>query len=548
MTSGLMDKHEKLQKQILFAERSLGMKPVLPAFTGHVPPAFTEKFPQAKVKTTSWVNFSPVTILQPDEPMFNTIGELFLKEQTALYGTNHLYTADTFNENLPPQNDSLYLSGMSSSVFQAMRNVDPDAVWVMQGWLFHHKRAFWHLPQIEALLSGVPDDGMIILDLWSERYPVWNRTNSYFGKPWIWCMLHNFGQNITLSGNVTSVANDPANLLQNPEAANMVGIGLTMEGIEQNPAMYALMFENVWRDTPIDTDDFLKEYLTLRYGSLGPDDAALRAWQTIFRSAYENTVNNGGPESIITGRPSFAQNPGGTTNTNLHYDNADLLQAWDLLMACTTSPATSCMTSSYDGFRYDIVDVTRQALANYASVLQQNAFAAFSARSQEDFKLASSTFLELIDDMEAILSTRKEFLLGRWLSDAREFGISPTEKDLCERNARNLLTLWGNKDCRLKDYACRQWAGMMSGFYRPRWEMFFADVQAALEAGVEFDQKAFDERCKDWEWDWVNSHETYPDSPSGDSVQECLRVYGRWRPAMESAFDASVEGVDKEMI
>ena len=548
LTSGLMDKHEKLQKQILFAERSLGMEPVLPAFTGHVPPAFTEKFPQAKVKTTSWVNFSPVTILQPDEPMFNTIGELFLKEQTALYGTNHLYTADTFNENLPPQNDSLYLSGMSSSVFQAMRNVDPDAVWVMQGWLFHHKRAFWHLPQIEALLSGVPDDGMIILDLWSERYPVWNRTNSYFGKPWIWCMLHNFGQNITLSGNVTSVANDPANLLQNPKAANMVGIGLTMEGIEQNPAMYALMFENVWRDTPIDTDDFLTEYLTLRYGSLGPDDAALRAWQTIFRSAYENTVNNGGPESIITGRPSFAQNPGGTTNTNLHYDNADLLQAWDLLMACTTSPATSCMTSSYDGFRYDIVDVTRQALANYASVLQQNAFAAFSARSLEDFKLASSTFLELIDDMEAILSTRKEFLLGRWLSDSREFGISPSEKDLCERNARNLLTLWGNKDCRLKDYACRQWAGMMSGFYRPRWEMFFADVQAALEAGVEFDQKAFDERCKDWEWDWVNSHETYPDSPSGDSVQECLRVYGRWRPAMESAFDASVEGVDKEMI
>ena len=125
--------------------------------------------------------------------MFNTIGEMFLKEQSALYGTNHLYTADTFNENLPPQNDSLYLSGMSSQVFQAMRNVDPEAVWVMQGWLFHHKRAFWGLPQIEALLSGVPDDGMIILDLWSERYPVWNRTESYFGKTWIWCMLHNFG-------------------------------------------------------------------------------------------------------------------------------------------------------------------------------------------------------------------------------------------------------------------------------------------------------------------------------------------------------------------
>ena len=546
LTQNLMDKHEQLQKQILHAERSLGMTPVLPAFTGHVPPSFTEKYPDAKVKTTSWVNFAPVTILQPDEPMFNTIGEMFLKEQTALYGTNHLYTADTFNENLPPQNDSLYLSGMSSQVYQAMKNIDPEAVWVMQGWLFHHKRAFWGLPQIEALLSGVPDDGMIILDLWSERNPVWNRTNSYFGKPWIWCMLHNFGQNITLSGNVTSVANDPANLLNDPQASNMAGIGLTMEGIEQNPAMYALMLENVWRDTPIDTDEFLKEYLGLRYGSLGPDEAAFRAWQIIFRSAYENTVNNGGQESIITGRPSFAKNPGGTTNTNMHYDNADLLHAWDLLINCIDGAFAS--GSCTDGFCYDVVDITRQALANYASVLQQNAFASYADRDAVAFRENASAFLELIDDMEAVLSTRKEFLLGRWIDDARHLGDTPEEKDLCERNARNLITLWGNKDCRIRDYACRQWAGMMSGFYRPRWERFFDKVQSSLDGGYEFDEKEFVEASKDWEWDWVNSHGSFPSEPSGDSIEECLRVYGKYRDAMNIAYNASVEGIDKEMI
>lgn len=542
LTDNLMNKHEELQKRILHAERSLGMTPVLPAFTGHVPPTFSEKFPDAKVKTTSWVNFSPVSILQPDEPMFNTIGEMFLKEQSALYGTNHLYTADTFNENLPPQNDSLYLSGMSSQVFQAMRNVDPEAVWVMQGWLFHHKRAFWGLPQIEALLSGVPDDGMIILDLWSERYPVWNRTESYFGKTWIWCMLHNFGQNITLSGNVTSVANDPANLLKNPDAANMAGIGLTMEGIEQNPAIYALMFENVWRDTPIDTDEFLKEYIGLRYGSTGPGDAALHAWQTIFRSAYENNVNNGGQESIITGRPSFAKNPGGTTNTNMHYDNADLIHAWDLLISCA-GPGEGT-----DGFRYDLVDVTRQVLANYASVLQQQAFKAYLSKDMAAFDEAAAAFLGLIDDMESILATRREFLLGKWISDARRFGDNPGEKDLCERNARNLLTLWGNRDCRIRDYACRQWAGMMSSFYRPRWEHFFSAVRLALETSVDFDQEAFNEESKDWEWEWVNSHEDYAVQPCGDSVEECLRVYAKYRSAMDTHYNVSVEGVDREMI
>lgn len=541
LSDDLMKKHEELQKQILYAERSLGMHPVLPAFTGHVPPSFSEKFPQAKVKTTSWVNFAPVTILQPDEPMFNTIGKLFLEEQTALYGTDHLYTADTFNENLPPQNDADYLRGMSAQVYQAMKEVDPKAVWVMQGWLFHHKKAFWGLPQIEALLSGVPDEGMIILDLWSERSPVWNRTNSYFGKPWIWCMLHNFGQNITLSGNVSTVASEPARLLQDPEASNMVGIGLTMEGIEQNPAVYALMLENVWRDTPIDTDEFLKSYLGRRYGSLGPDDAALKAWQIIFRSAYENTVNNGGQESIITGRPNFAKNPGGTTNTNIHYDSADLIKAWDLLVDCARDVDS-------DGFRYDLVDVSRQVLANYASILQQSVAEAYKAGDVALFKKCSKAFLNLIDDMEKILATREEFLLGRWIGDARRFGDSPEDKDLCEKNARNLLTLWGNRDCRIRDYACRQWSGMMSGFYRPRWERFFDSVQAALEGGYEFDQKAFDEASKDWEWSWVNSHETYPEKPSGDSVKECLKVYRKYRSAMEQSYNITVEGEDKEMI
>ncbi|MUT98611.1 MAG: hypothetical protein EP145_05430 [Bacteroides uniformis] len=46
---------------------------------------------------------------------------------------------------------------------------------------------------MQAYLNGVPDDRMIVLDLWGEEHPVWNRTNSYYGKPWIWCMLHNFG-------------------------------------------------------------------------------------------------------------------------------------------------------------------------------------------------------------------------------------------------------------------------------------------------------------------------------------------------------------------
>ena len=398
LPQSFMEKHEQLQKQILYRERSLGMTPILPSFTGHVPPALIEKFPDVKAKNTQWVNFPKTYVLDPSEEMFSEIGKLFLETQTEIYGTNHYYTADTFNENVPPTDDPEYLKGVSAKVYQAMSDVDPEAVWVMQGWMFYHERDFWHDPQIQALLSAVPDDKMLILDLWSERYPIWNRTHAYYGKPWLWCMLHNFGQNITLSGNATSVANDPAAALADPTSGRMSGIGLTPEGIGHTPIIYALMLENVWNEgRPVDIDSFIKNYTTNRYGKFSP--AAVEAWKGIFATAFETNVNNGGHESIISGRPTFVENPKGCTNTNRCYERTDLVKAWEALYSCIDE------LSGSDGYRYDIVDITRQVLADYASVIQQKFAADYKNGDMEAFKANAEAFDALISDMDTLLAT-----------------------------------------------------------------------------------------------------------------------------------------------
>lgn len=525
LPQSFFDYHEKLQNFILRGERSLGMTPVLPAFTGHVPPAFEKLFPEAKLRKTSWVEFPEVSILDPDEEIFTKIGKLFIEEQAKMYGTNHYYSADTFNENLPPTSDSTYLSQISRKVYESMQMSDPEAVWVMQGWLFHHDSEFWGEKQIEALLTAVPDDRMIILDLWSERFPVWSRTNAYDGKQWIWCMLHNFGQNINLSGNARSVANDPANALKDPAAGNMCGIGLTMEGIEQNPMMYALFLENVWRDTPININDFVDEYTEKRYGKASP--MAAQAWKGMMPTVFENELTNGGNESVITGRPTLVENPGGTTNARPHYRNRVLVEAWDQLIACADSLKES------DGYGYDVVDVTRQVLANYASVAQQRVAAAFNKGDKAAFDAAASGFLELIADMDKVLSTRREFLLGSWLEDARSIGTNKQERDLYERNARNLITTWGDKDCRISDYACRQWAGMMSGFYAPRWQRFFDAIRAG---GYAMDDEAYAQfvaDSKEWEWAWNLGHESYVTQPVGSAPEVCREIHAKYRSQME---------------
>lgn len=86
---------------------------------------------------------------------------------------------------------------------------DPKAVWIMQGWLFENDKSFWTDALIKAYLSGVADKNLIILDLWSDEQPVWSRTSNYFGKNWIWCMLHDFGGMMGLYGKLDNIMSLP---------------------------------------------------------------------------------------------------------------------------------------------------------------------------------------------------------------------------------------------------------------------------------------------------------------------------------------------------
>ena len=68
--------------------------------------------------------------------------------------------------------------------------------------------------QIYALLTPVPLGRLIVLDLWSEVFPVWTWTDSFFNTYFIWNMLHNFGGRTGLYGRMPQVAQWPALALQ----------------------------------------------------------------------------------------------------------------------------------------------------------------------------------------------------------------------------------------------------------------------------------------------------------------------------------------------
>jgi alpha-N-acetylglucosaminidase len=524
-----MDSHKDLQKQILAYERSLGMKPVLPAFTGHVPPSFDIKFPEAKLKKTNWgAGFNDVYILDPEDPMFAKIGAMFLKAQTSEYGTDHFYSADTFNENVPPTDDPEFLTNVSRKVFRSMADTDPKAVWVMQGWMFHYNSEFWKPEQIKALFAAVPDNQMIILDLYSESHPVWKQTEAYYGKPWIWNMLQNFGGNVAMFGRMKNVAEDPAAAMLDPTSGKLSGIGLAPEGIEQNPALFELMLENVWQIEPVDLDVWLTDYSKRRYGA--ENDSINKAWSILKNTVYNGGLTEGGQESILVARPTF-EKKGHRVLTELNYDPLTLAKAWEIFVN------TSSDFQASEGYRYDLVDITRQVLANYADPLQQQIASDYKRQDLSSFKKHSKEFIQLIDDLDTLLGTHRDFLFGKWVNDARSWGADNNEKDLYEFNARDLVTLWGDQESELHEYSNRQWSGLLKGFYKPRWEKFFEEVASSMEAHKPTDLVAFEKNIKSWEWDWVNStKEVYPDETRGNSFDVARALYKKYYPVITAAY------------
>ena len=81
---------------------------------------------------------------------------------------------------------------------------------------------------------------MIILDLSAEASPIWKRTESFFGKPYVYCLLHNFGGMRGIYGNLDAIGSGPITAATT-KGSTFAGIGLTPEAIEQNPVVYDLM-------------------------------------------------------------------------------------------------------------------------------------------------------------------------------------------------------------------------------------------------------------------------------------------------------------------
>lgn len=492
LPQGWIDSQVELQKKILERERSLNMRPVLSAFNGHVPEQLKEIYPSALITDIKgWGGFEEEYLchfLSPLDTLYAVIQKEFMEEQVKIFGTDHVYGMDLFNEVEAPSWDPATLAAMSKGAYDSMADVDPDALWLQMGWMFYYDQRHWTAENVEAYLRAVPQDKVIVLDYYLENTPVWKLTDSFYGQPYILCYLGNFGGNTRLAGHFRQTSERIEEAFADG-GENLYGLGSTLEGFGVNQFMFEYLLDKAWKHNA-DDDQWVEALADRRLGCYS--DEARSVWKALTDSVYVGgSFSSQTP--LMCARPCLEGFWHWTAIHNIRYDNKTLIRAWKKLLA---------LDSDRDTYRFDVVNFGTQALGNHFAELRDRFTAAYRSHNLEEAERVGASMLELIDDIDALAACEPQLRLDRWLDDAAACASSAEEIPYYTRNARTIITIWGTHT-NIRDYASRLWSGLVDSYCKPRWEMFIEEIISCIREGREYDQEAFFQRLETFENTWA---------------------------------------------
>lgn len=500
-----------LQHQILDRMKSLGMKPICPGFAGFLPKSMKRIFPDIELVETSWCDGAFHNwMLSPQDPLFSRIGQLFIEEWEKEFGKNDYYIVDSFNEMeipFPPKGTEeryTLLADYGSKVYNSIKAGNPDAVWVMQGWMFGYQRHIWDYETLQSLVSKVPDDKMLLLDLavdynrcfWKTEVN-WEFYKGMFGKEWVYSVIPNMGGKSGLTGELEVYANGRLDALNSPNRGNLVGYGMAPEGLENNEVIYELICDAGWSTEKIDVDEWLRNYSLCRYGKV--TDGLMKFWKGLQESVYGSFTDH--PRYNWQFRPGTVRR-GSIRANDAFYRGIEALAATIPVMK--DSPL----------FVVDMIEMTVQYLGGKIELLVQAIDRAYQDGDIGKAAEMEVEFEALMSGADRLLCSHPTLRLENWLAYARNWGDTPVLKDYYEKNARRIVTIWGPP---VDDYSARIWSGLLRDYYLPRWKHYFA----AKRTGQDFDWAA-------WERDWVEEKRGLSETePYSDVLSGCVELMER---------------------
>ncbi len=509
----LLRKRAASAQRLIAGLRALGITPVLPGYYGIVPADFAKLHPSAHVITQGdWNGFPRPGWIDPRDPSFISLAASFYRRQRDLFGDTSIYDMEILQEggstgDVPP-------GAAAKRIQTALEAAHPGALWFMMAWQNN---------PLPAIISALDTSHVLIADIEQGRIARNNRDQQFHGADWLFGGLWEFGGRTTLGAPLYDYAVRFPNMAAKP-GSHIVGTALFTEGLDTNPFAFDLYTEMAWHRHPVDLDAWTRQYALRRYGSPTnngqPDPHALRAWQILLHTAYayhagDGTAKGSGDgdsaqDSLFNAQPDLTTTHAGVWAPHgAHYSLADLQPALTELLQVAPSLRHT------ETYQYDLVDIARQVMANQARVRLPEIHAAYVSGDREAFLALTRHWMRDMRLQDNLLATNPYFLLGRWLSYVPPWASSPEELRRLNYDDRSILTTWGDRkasESSLHEYANRDYAGLTSSYYAPRWQLYFHSLLVAMDTNTTpkpIDWYAFGDA-------WNHRMTSFPANPVGN--------------------------------
>ncbi|KAK3807445.1 MAG: tim-barrel domain-containing protein [Linnemannia gamsii] len=509
-----------LQQKILARLDGFNITSVLPAFQGFVPRAVKNLFPDAIIRNSStWSGFpiehTNVTYVEPTDPLFAKLSIDYIKLQDKLNNghRSNFYLLDLYNELVPSCVTEECLKAISSAVSKTLQTAHPDSIWVMQGWFL--TTPVWNPARAKAYLTGIQEAGgkSFVYDLASDSIPVWSSFEGFYGSDWGWSVISNFGASQGLFGKLTAIQDRPYTAFSK-YPNTLRGIGVTTEGINNNEFIYELTLAFPWTnpDQPaLNVPKRVEQFIQRRYGPSRATPNVLEAWKLLSQTVWDAPAKTEtGSKSYIEKPPALDMVSTGWLGTVFWYNKTTVVHAWDLLVesgiAERNSPHGRALPNAYI---FDLVDTTREILlATVFPSVHASLIDAYNRSDVAQIRSAGRQLLEVARDADRLLASHPLFSFGARIKEARDSANLPVLststssnnspsfrkgfQQFLESNVRNLVTWWGPESGPiLADYGSKQWGGLISSYYVPRWQIFIAQLELAAQEKRPYDATTF---------------------------------------------------------
>lgn len=503
-----------LGRKIIEREKELGMEPIMQGFSGYIFRNFIQGKVRARMnKSDEWCLFPRQYQLSVRDLMFHKIGNMFYKNQSLLLGSSKYYVADPFIAHAPTKSGGGFLAGLGTAIFKLISAQGEDCVWVMNSSTVKRE-----------IIKALPKEKILIIDggeLCNKK--------ELDGVGFILSTRYNNGDVTAIHGDIDGVS---ANRLSgfNAENPNVCGVASVSDGAYSNEIFRQYSFAAISGEK--DAEKWFETFAANRYGT--DSKAASEAFALLKKSCWRSGQPAREHASAICTRPAtlLRHTSIGDSGSEIGYDIADVFAAAQKLI--------EAQGKTYE-YELDLCDVLRQALSDLANRVCKKALEGYKNKDVAAFEENTNLFLEIIEDLDRLLLTKKEFSLPYHLTLARNLGSDDTEKQNYEINLLSQITIFGPvKDTVLYDTCWKEWGGMVSTFYALRWRAFFEQLAAGFKKLRRIPEKTRQQ---------VFDRDTYLGSEFGGSLSRIEKEWiATYTPDYESVGKEDTVSVARELV